>query len=661
MPMKAANIPSDESERLLALHRLGLMDTAPTESLDRITGVAARTLDVPILLVTLLDSDRQWFKSRVGLEMAQTSREVSFCSHAVFERRPLIVRNAQSDERFADNPLVTGVPYIRAYLGIPLFTSDNQPVGTLCAIDTRPRDFNDGHIEVLQSFARLVEDSIRARELAIQTQGMLQHARDRERLFRETFELAAVGIAHMSLDGKPLRVNRRACEIVGYTEEELRTIPFVDLTHPEEVAVSVEHFQQMCAGATDSYRLEKRFLRKDGTYVWVDLSVSLKRDESGKPVYVISVVEDISAKKHVEAELLRARDSLAAEVASQTRQLRDQNQTLRTQVIRVLASESAQRQAEGRLRAIANSIPAMIGYWNKELRCEFANEAYRGWFGIAPEQLLGMSMADFMGAEVFTKNAPYARLALSGQEQRFERTVRKVDGTILFMDVRYLPDIDQGEVRGFYVQATDVSSLRTAKVELEELNSKLKRDSTTDYLTGIANRRVFTERSEAAARRFRESNEPYGLIVLDVDNFKHVNDQYGHEIGDQVLGVLGRVLREQMRDRKDLAARLGGEEFAVLCFGELHEESLCRLAERLRGQICAEVVHTQKGALAVTCSFGVASSCAEDMDWKAIYARADAALYEAKFSGKNRVVFGHTAGKSAGARFRSARTVAPKG
>jgi diguanylate cyclase (GGDEF)-like protein/PAS domain S-box-containing protein len=490
---------------------------------------------------------------------------------------------------------------------------------------------------------------------------VLQHAKDRERLFRETFELAAVGMAHMSLDGKPVRVNRRACEIVGYSVEELQAMPFVDITHPEDVAASIDHFQQMCAGATDSYRLEKRFLRKDGTYVWVDLSVSLKRDASGKPVYVISVLEDISAKKHVEAELLRARDSLAAEVASQTRQLRDQNQTLRTQVIRVLASESAQRQAEGRLRAIANSIPAMIGYWNKELRCEFANEAYRGWFGIAPEQLVGMSMADFMGAEFFTKNAPYARLALLGQEQRFERTAQKVDGTISFMDVRYLPDIDQGEVRGFYVQATDVSSLRTAKVELEELNSKLKRDSTTDYLTGIANRRVFTERSEAAARRFREVNEPYGLIVLDVDNFKHVNDQYGHEIGDQVLGVLGRVLREQMRDRKDLAARLGGEEFAVLCFGELNEESLCALAERLRGQICAEVVHTQKGALAVTCSFGVASSCAEDMDWKAIYARADAALYEAKFSGKNRVVFGHTAGKSAGARFRSARTVAPKG
>jgi diguanylate cyclase (GGDEF)-like protein/PAS domain S-box-containing protein len=644
----------------LALHRLGLLDTPPTDSLDRITRVAARALDVPILLVSLVDSDRQWFKSRVGLEVAQTSREVSFCSHAVLARRPLLVRDAELDERFADNPLVIGSPWVRAYLGVPLFTGNNQPIGTLCAMDTRPRDFNDEHTETLRSFARLVEDSFQAREQALQTQSVLQHARDRERLFRETFELAAVGIAHMSLDGKPLRVNRHACEIVGYTLEELQGIPFVDLTHPEDVAASVDSFQQMCAGAIDSYRLEKRFLRKDGTYVWVDLSVSLKRDESGKPAYVISVLEDISAKKLVEAELVRARDSLAAAVATQTRQLRDQNQTLRTQVIRVLASEGAQRQAEGRLRAIANSIPAMIGYWDRELRCEFANEAYRTWFGIGPEQLVGMTMPEVMGAEFFAKNAPYARLALAGQEQHFERTMLKADGTTAFMDVRYMPDVDQGDVRGFYVQATDVSVLRRAKVELEDLNSKLKRDSTTDYLTGIANRRVFTERSEAAARRFREVNEPYGLIVLDVDNFKHVNDRYGHEIGDQLLGVLGRVLREQMRDRKDLAARLGGEEFAVLCFGELNEELLSQLAERLRTQICAQVVHTPKGALAVTCSFGVASSCAEDVDWKAIYARADAALYEAKSSGKNRVVYGHTAAISAGERARTLRTVGPK-
>ena len=281
--MKTANIPLDESERLLALHRLGLLDTPPTESLDRITRVAARTLDVPILLVSLLDSDRQWFKSRVGLELAQTSREVSFCSHVVFERRPLIVRDAEFDERFADNPLVTGAPYIRAYLGVPLFTSGNQPIGTLCAIDTRPRDFNDEHTETLQSFAKLVEDSFRARELAIQIQGVLQYTKDRERLFRETFELAAVGMAHMSLDGKPVRVNRRACEIVGYTVEELQAIPFVDITHPEDVAATIDNFQQMCAGATDSYRLEKRFLRKDGTYVWVDLSVSLKRTSPGNP------------------------------------------------------------------------------------------------------------------------------------------------------------------------------------------------------------------------------------------------------------------------------------------------------------------------------------------------------------------------------------------
>jgi GAF domain-containing protein len=146
--MKVAGIPLDESERLLALHRLGLLDTPPTDSLDRITRVAARALQVPILLVSLVDSDRQWFKSRVGLETAQTSREVSFCSHAVLARRPLVVPDTELDERFADNPLVIGAPYVRAYLGVPLFTGNDQPIGTLCAMDTRPRNFNDEQTEI---------------------------------------------------------------------------------------------------------------------------------------------------------------------------------------------------------------------------------------------------------------------------------------------------------------------------------------------------------------------------------------------------------------------------------------------------------------------------------------------------------------------------------
>ena len=165
----------------------------------------------------------------------------------------------------------------------------------------------------------------------------------------------------------------------------------------------------------------------------------------------------------------------------------------------------------------------------------------------------------------------------------------------------------------------------------------LKRDSTTDYLTNIANRRVFSERCEDAAKRFRIHHETYGLILLDLDNFKIVNDTFGQDVGDQVLMALGRILKAQIRGQRDIAAGLGGEEFAVLCTGEMNPDLLVQIAERIRTQVNAEVIDTSKGGIQVTCSFGAALSSAADLDWKGIYTSADAALYSAKKSGKNRV------------------------
>jgi GAF domain-containing protein len=124
--------------------------------------------------LSLIDESRQWIKSCVGLDLQETARDISFCGHVVFERRPMIVADATRDARFAGNPLVTGTPHIRAYMGIPLFTLDGQPIGTLCAIDVQTREFRSLEIETLTKFARIVEETIHARELAAQTAALLR-------------------------------------------------------------------------------------------------------------------------------------------------------------------------------------------------------------------------------------------------------------------------------------------------------------------------------------------------------------------------------------------------------------------------------------------------------------------------------------------------------
>jgi GAF domain-containing protein len=159
-----ACVPINEDERLAALHELGLLDSQPRAAFDRVTRLAAVALDVPIALISLVDERRQWFLSRVGLDASETSRNVSFCAHGVYECQPLIVPNALLDDRFAKNPLVTGNPNIRAYAGIPIYTRSGYALGTVCAIDTRAREFSAPQLNLLRDCTFIVEDLIQELE-----------------------------------------------------------------------------------------------------------------------------------------------------------------------------------------------------------------------------------------------------------------------------------------------------------------------------------------------------------------------------------------------------------------------------------------------------------------------------------------------------------------
>ncbi|HYP79468.1 MAG TPA: diguanylate cyclase [Steroidobacteraceae bacterium] len=495
MAPEALTPAGGEAQRLLELRRLGILDSAPEESFDRIARLAARALGMPAATISLVDEHRVWLKSRIGVSAKQLPRESSFAAYVVDTNRALIIPDASADARFAVNPLVTGGPQVRAWLGVPLHTRSGQPIGSLSAMDTKPRTFSTAEIEVWSDFGKVIEDIIQVRELAVESDRLARAAK---------------------------------------------------------------------------------------------------------------------------------------------------------------ASELKHTEVERRLQRIADSIPALIGYWNTELRCEFANDAYRTYSGLTPQQMIGLHFREVLGEKFFAMNSPHAFAALAGEPQRFQRRVIGQDGTPRDTEGQYLPDRDEnGEVRGFFVLVTDVTELATAKGALELSNAKLLKESTTDFLTGLANRRVFTERCDAAAAAFRKSGRGYALILLDLDNFKHINDSLGHDNGDKVLQAAGEILGSQLRERDDLAARLGGEEFAILCGGEFTEASLQELAGRIRTRINKATVSTPKGVVSFTSSFGIARCNPDDTSWTETFARADAALYEAKESGKDRIVFGHSAARGTTGRFRS--------
>ncbi len=172
-PMKAS-VSEREEERLEVLRDYRILDTPPERDYDALTALAAYICNVPIALVSLVDSDRQWFKSKVGLEACETERDISFCAHAILEEDILVIQDTHADSRFAGNPLVTSAPNIRFYAGVPLLTPEALPLGTLCVIDHEPRNLSQEQIRALEGLARQVVTLMELRRVSARLAGALE-------------------------------------------------------------------------------------------------------------------------------------------------------------------------------------------------------------------------------------------------------------------------------------------------------------------------------------------------------------------------------------------------------------------------------------------------------------------------------------------------------
>jgi len=287
------------------------------------------------------------------------------------------------------------------------------------------------------------------------------------------------------------------------------------------------------------------------------------------------------------------------------------------------------------LRTLTDNIPGMVGYWDADLRCRFANAAYLEWFGRTREQMRGIRIQELLGGELFRKNEAAIRAALRGVPQRFERDLVKTDGTVHPTLVHYIPDQHGERVLGFYVLVTDVSELKSVQHQLEEMVRKLEVLANTDALTGVPNRRRFMERAEEEFARSARYGAPLGFLMLDIDHFKAVNDTLGHDAGDEVLKAVSRASHDALRGT-DVLGRLGGEEFGVLLVQTGPEEALA-VAERLRARIAALDITTTAGPVRVTVSLGLTAWTDIDLSPEDLMRRADAALYAAKRAGRNRV------------------------
>jgi len=301
--MIAPSIPADEAERLTALARYGILDTTPEEAFDELVGLAASVLQVPVALISLVDESRQWFKARIGLDKASTSREVSFCAHAIHDDDVFVVSDALNDPRFFDNPLVTGEPKIRFYAGAQLTTPDGHNLGTLCVIDRHPRVLTCEQRSALRSLAHQVVMQL---ELRRQVAERTSAERELDRFFDLSIDLLCIA----GFDGHFRRLNPAFETAFGYSRAEMIERPFVEFVHPDDRAKTLAELDRLRAGQ-QTVHFENRYICRDGSAKWIAWTAS-PSPEAG---LIYAAARDVSERHEVE----RMKNDFVATVSHELR------------------------------------------------------------------------------------------------------------------------------------------------------------------------------------------------------------------------------------------------------------------------------------------------------------------------------------------------------
>jgi PAS domain S-box-containing protein len=412
--------PPNESARIEALQRYGILDTSPEEVFDDIARLSAQISGYPIALVTLVDTARVWFKARVGLDATESSREGSLCAAAIQSGEgPFIVTDAISDPRFASRPYVTGDPKIRSYVGIPLVPSEGFPLGTLCVLDSRPREPEPGTLRALQSLARQVVAQLELRRVLIERNSM-------EIEFRSIVESATDAIVCSDSEGRITLWNSAARKIYGYTAEEAVGQPLT-IIMPEKFRAGHGAAMAFLRAGGESPMVGKTVslvgVRKDGTEFPIEMSVGQWR--AGDRLFFAGIIRDVSE---------RVQMSRALQESEERRHLLEELARSRFRFENLVGKGAAMQEVFRRLRLAAQSDVTVLLSGESGTGKELAAGAIHALSARKEKPLVVVNCASIPETLLESELFGHVRGAFTGAVRDKQGLFEVANGGTLFLD-----------------------------------------------------------------------------------------------------------------------------------------------------------------------------------------------------------------------------------
>lgn len=585
----AQQIESFEQERLRRLGLYRILRTPAEPAFDGIARLAADLFEAPIAYFCLTDAKHHWFKARIGFDLQEIQRPTSFCDHTLTGQDVMVVQDASKDDRFADNPLVAGPCHIKFYAGFALRDADGFPLGTLAVADVTPREITVQQKSLLRSLASIALDRMELQKVKADLQEAVT-----------TTEAA------------------RQDAVTGHAElrQVIECLPqaIVLLDKQDNLILWNKNYETM-------FPETARYV-KPGTSI-----ESLYRNAFEK-ISGLSNRDEVRAESWIQGrmDLLNHSDSYIEQNVGDLRWIRyDQHVAADGKKVYVRTDVTDDRNASESFRLLFESNP--VPMWVVErssLKFLDVNAAAIEHYGYPRDQFLNMTSLEIRPAYERQRALDDARNNFSADSGEKDWIHNKADGTEILVS-SYARPIKYSGKEAAIISVVDVTERR-------KQDARIKYMAEHDALTGLPNRRLFLEMLEDTHLQKIQNPNLWSIILVDIDDFKNINDTLGHHVGDNLITAVANRLEECMGDR-GIVGRLGGDEFAVLLRTIVDPADAHTAASELV-KAFSDPLKVREYEMLVGVSAGVSIGLDKSLDASTMLKNADLALYKAKSDGR---------------------------